>query len=179
MTQARKYIWHENLCAHYHLINRCVQKAFLLVTETETGVTDEHRKIWVQDRMAELSEIFTIIIGTFSVMSNHIHINVQTRPDLTDLLTDEEVAKRWLKLYPPKKSKKQKMTPEQWQAYEFEITSNEILVNKYRKRLGSLSWFMKTKPRWRSLAGFQPIQFKTSWASTWMYEAKRSHDGEV
>jgi hypothetical protein len=77
-------------------------------------------------------------------MSNHIHINVQTRPDLTDLLTNEEVAKRWLKLYPPKKSKKQKLTPEQWQAYEYEITSNEILVNKYRKRLGSLSWFMKS-----------------------------------
>ena len=144
MTQARKYIWNENLCAHYHIINRCVQRAFLLLTETATGEIDEHRKIWVQERLAELSEIFTIVIGTFSVMSNHLHIIVQTRPDLTELLTDEEVAKRWLKLYPPKKSKKQKLTPEQWQAYEYEITSNEDLVKEYRKRLGSLSWFMKS-----------------------------------
>ena len=70
MTQARKYMCNNNLSVHYLVTNRCVQKAFLLETNTETGEVDEHRKLWVQDRIKELSYIFTIIVGNFSVMSN-------------------------------------------------------------------------------------------------------------
>lgn len=144
MTQARKYIWNDNMCAHYFITNRCVQQAYLLSTDTKTGDVDNHRKDWVQNRLSELSEIFTIIIGTFSVLDNHMHINVQTRPDLTELLSDEEVAKRWLKLYPPEKSKTSNFTPEQWKTSEYAIISNQETVKIYRQRLGSLPWFMKS-----------------------------------
>ena len=143
MTKARKYIYDENLCAHYHAISRIVQGGFLMGLDETTGINYDYRLNWVQDRLKELSAIFTIIIGGHSVMNNHFHINLQTRPDLTAALSDREVIQRYFKLHPPKQSKKKTLTAEEWKFLEDEVIANKKLMIEYRRRIGSLSEFMK------------------------------------
>lgn len=143
MTKARKYIYDENLCAHYHSISRIVQGAFLMGFDEKTGINYDYRLQWIEDRLKELSEIFTIIIGGKSFMSNHFHINLQTRPDLTASLTDREVVQRYFKLHQPKQCKKKILTTEEWKFLEDEAIANETLLKRYRKKIGSLSEFMK------------------------------------
>ena len=104
MTKARKYIWDENLCAHYHLISRIVQRAFLFGYDKNTNINYDYRLLWVHERIKELSEIFTIIVGGHSFMGNHFHLLIQTRPDLTEALTPREVIQRYFKLYAPEQS---------------------------------------------------------------------------
>ena len=146
MTKARKYIYDENLCAHFHVISRIVQGGFLFGVDKSTKINYDYRLEWVQDRLKELAEIFTLVVGGQSFMHSHFHLSLQTRPDLTEALTDREVAKRHFKLCPPEQSKKKILTPAEWTFFEDELIANEKLIKEYRKRIGSLSWFMKTKP---------------------------------
>ena len=44
----------------YHCVSRCVRKAFLL------GEGDDNRKLWLENRLAELAEIFAVAVGGFS-----------------------------------------------------------------------------------------------------------------
>jgi REP element-mobilizing transposase RayT len=61
-------------------VARCVRKAFLL------GEGDNNRKQWIENRLEELSDIFAVAVGGFSVMDNHLHVLVRLDPD---------VAKAW------------------------------------------------------------------------------------
>ena len=59
---------------YYHITTRCVRKAFLCGIDRSTGKSYEHRKDWVQNRLFLLSEVFSIEICSFAVMSNHTHL---------------------------------------------------------------------------------------------------------
>ena len=67
-----------------------------------TGLDLSHRRGWIEDRLLELTEIFTVHIYAHAVMSNHYHATADYRPQERLEFTDEEVARRWLRLYPPK-----------------------------------------------------------------------------
>ena len=43
------------------------------------------------------------VIG-FSVMSNHLHVILRTRPDVVKTWYDDEVARRWWKLFPQRRN---------------------------------------------------------------------------
>ena len=144
MTKARKYIYDDNFCAQYHAISRVVQGAFLLGDDKTTGTNYDHRLVWLQDRLKELSVIYTVVVGGYSFMDNHFHLSLQTRPDLTEALSNREVAKRYFQLCPPKQSKKNKLTPAEWQFLEDELIANKKLIDEYRRRIGNLSEFMKS-----------------------------------
>jgi hypothetical protein len=74
-------------------------------------------------------------------MGNHYHTILRTRPDIVDGWPDEEVAKRWLTLFPRNKGLKgrRKLTAkEQIRAL---VNYPEYIIT-LRERLSSLSWFM-------------------------------------
>lgn len=48
----------------------------------------------------ELSEIFAIDVYAYSVMSNHVHVVLRIDPDASASWTDQEVAARWVRLFP-------------------------------------------------------------------------------
>jgi hypothetical protein len=48
--------------------------------------------------------LFAIDVLGFSLLSNHIHPLLRIRPDLATHWTDEEVARRWWRLHPPRGS---------------------------------------------------------------------------
>jgi hypothetical protein len=75
---ARAHLVNVAVTRWYHCITRCVRRAFLL--GECRGKLD--RKQWIEQRLQELSEIFAVSVGGFSVMDNHLHVLVRRRIDL-------------------------------------------------------------------------------------------------
>ena len=66
MTIARAQLVDTSVTRWYHFITRCVRRAFLL------GEGDQNRKVWIENRLEELAEIFAVAVGGFSVMDQMV-----------------------------------------------------------------------------------------------------------
>ena len=73
MTMAHAHLVDLSVTRWYHCVTRCVRRAFLL-SEGPVNLQE-----WIELRLQELSEIFAIAVGGFSIMDNHLH--VLERPD--------------------------------------------------------------------------------------------------
>ena len=60
------------------------------------------RKQWLQNRLEELAGIFAVSVGGFSVMNNHLHLLLRLDPGVARAWSDEEVVRRWARLFPPR-----------------------------------------------------------------------------
>lgn len=81
-----------------HVFCRLVRRAFLMGVDSLTGINYDHRRDWLRERMILLARVYCIDVVTIAIMHNHFHIQVRTRPDLVDKLTDEQVVRRLLLL---------------------------------------------------------------------------------
>ncbi len=68
MTMARAYLVDPSVTRWYHYITRCVRRALLL------GEGPKNRKLWIENRIEELAQIFSISVGGLSVLDNHLHL---------------------------------------------------------------------------------------------------------
>ena len=84
----------------YHCVARCVRRAFLCGEDALTGRCFDHRKDWVEARLLELAEIFSLSVLAYAVMSNHVHVVLRVDPEHAAGWSDEEVARRWVRLFP-------------------------------------------------------------------------------
>jgi hypothetical protein len=135
MTIARRELIDVTVTRWYHCVTRCVRRAALL------GEGSSGRKQWVEDRLKELAEIFAVGVGGFAVMDNHMHLLVRLDPDVAGDWSDDEVVRRWGRLYPPHdKSRKLLPVSDEWVRGKLEDVA---WVAKIRKRLQNISWFMK------------------------------------
>jgi hypothetical protein len=135
MTIARKELVDVSVTPWYHCITRCVRRALLL----GEGLFD--RRQWVEDRIEELAQIFAVGVGGFSVMDNHLHLLVRLDQKVAGDWSDDEVVRRWGRLYPPRdKSRKPLPISEEWVQGRLKDIP---WVAKTRERLQSISWFMK------------------------------------
>ena len=64
----------------FHITQRCVRRAFLCGDDAVSGKSYDHRKQWIRDRLEFLASIFGIDVLTYTVMSNHIHHVLRSRP---------------------------------------------------------------------------------------------------
>jgi len=96
----------------------------------------EHRKPWVERKLAELAEVFACSVLSCAVLSNHFHLVVSMLPAKANAWSAQQVAERWCRLFPKKK-------PEEHQAKIEAIAANVEQVKVYRQRLHDLSWLMK------------------------------------
>ena len=64
-----------------HLVNRCVRRAFLCGEDPLTGKSFEHRREWIRQRLEFLASVFGIDCLTYTIMSNHIHLILRSRPE--------------------------------------------------------------------------------------------------
>ena len=75
-------------------------------------------------------------------MSNHLHIVLRTRPDLLDELSAEEVAMRWLSIFP--RVRDENGDPVTMDKIGIrQIASDAERLEQIRDRLQSVSWFMR------------------------------------
>lgn len=125
-----------------HCTQRCVRRAFLCGDDPLTGINYEHRRVWIRQRLELLASIFAIDCLTFAVMHNHLHLVLRSRPDVLETWTDEQVARRWLRLFPPRRN--QDGTPADPTDAELNrILNNSDVLAERRRRLSDVSWWMK------------------------------------
>ena len=135
MPLPRHILVHDERPGAYHIISRCVRRAFLC------GDQAEHRREWVRDLIHQATGAFAVDVLAYAVMSNHLHIVVLTDPDRVQSWSPAEVATRWASAHPrtgPDGS------PQAWSPTEIaEKAADLAWIETIRKRLRSLSWFMK------------------------------------
>ena len=135
MTIARSQLVDVSVTRWYHCVTRCVRRAFLL------GEGTSDRKEWIENRLEELAEIFAVAVGGFSVLDNHLHLLVRLDPDVANGWSDEEVVRRWGRLFPPRDKSRQPLPVPRTGFNGGSRTSPWVATA--RERLQSLSWFMK------------------------------------
>ncbi|MYK45936.1 MAG: transposase [Gammaproteobacteria bacterium] len=121
---------------YYHVGSRCVRRAWLCGRDPLSGRDFSHRRRWIEDRLLALAELFTVKVYSYVVMSNHYHIGLHYCPQKKLEWDDEEVARRWLTLYPP-------MQTEHIDAQIAALAANSERIAELRERLGDLSWYMR------------------------------------
>ena len=136
MTYARAHLVDSENGGFFHCISRCVRRSWLCGRDAASGRSFEHRREWVEARLLELTSIFAIDLYGYAVMSNHYHCVVSVDPRRVRCWDDEEVARRWCGLCPGR-------TPLQSDHKRAALLGSPAQLARVRKRLGSLSWFMR------------------------------------
>lgn len=141
MTLAR----HKQICLsatpYYHCISRCVRRAFLCGKDSYSKKNYESRRIWIEERLHNLSQIFAIDIAAYSIMSNHLHVVIRVNSEEANNFSDKQVIARWHKLYGGTPLSKRAEKGEKIQGIEKNILQSSILT--WRSRLKDISWFMR------------------------------------
>ncbi len=137
MPQPRRELVHPLHAASYHCVTRCVRRGWLCGIDDYLGKSFEHRKAWVADRILEVGSIFACGIYGYAVMSNHFHLVVHMSPSAAAAWSDEEIATRWVRLFPTGSEKN-----DQRKIDDILIAPDRIAT--YRTRLSDLSWLMKS-----------------------------------
>jgi len=135
MTYARRQLIPRGSPGTFHCVSRCVRRAFLCGDDRYSGRTFEHRRKWVEDRLHELADIFAVAIWGYAVMSNHLHVVVQTLPEAVAAWSDDEIARRWMRLF-SRQDVDDDMRAEV-------LAGNVERIAELRTRLSDLSWFMR------------------------------------
>jgi len=139
MTIARKNLVDLSVTRFYHCISKCVRSLFLMGDDRIEGGVD--RKAWIEHRLQFLSEVFAISIASYSVLDNHLHTVLRVDLEKANAWTATEVARRWLRLHPPRDKKRKPI--EITEAYLEKICRDSDWVEDIRERLRSIGWFMK------------------------------------
>jgi len=125
----------------FHCVSRCVRRAFLCGQDVYSGRSYEHRKAWVEERLLALAECFAVGLYAYAVMSNHVHVVLHVDPQEANAWSDEEVAERWVRLFPARVEEvvDERLCQEKAQR----LQGDPERMAELRSRLGSLSWFMR------------------------------------
>ena len=95
----------------------------------------------------QLAGIFAIDACVWAVLSDHYHLILRNRPDLASQWSDDEVARRWWMLCPERKDDQGRpLEPSDLEIRS--ITADSQRVAELRRRLRSVSWFMKSINEW-------------------------------
>jgi REP element-mobilizing transposase RayT len=130
----------------YHCTQRCVRRAFLCGRDPLTGNNYEHRRLYIQDRLEELTGVYALNLLNYAILSNHLHLLLRTEPGIAKRWSAAEIVRRWWRIHPErdKKGRPLELTDQKLA----QLCKNKDLIRKWRKRLCNLSWFMKDLAEW-------------------------------
>jgi len=139
MTIARKYQISMEDTPYYHIMTRCVRRAFLCGKDKYSGNCYEHRRGMIVDRIKFLAKIFNIDVCAYAIMSNHYHLVLKINS--TKNWNVKQVLTYWSSLCKLPSVCERYMTGDSFSKAELDLVYLDADV--YRKRLMSISWFMK------------------------------------
>jgi len=125
---------------YYHCVARCVRRAFLCGEDALSGQSYEHRRVWVEDKLHFLSQVFAIEVCAYAVMSNHYHVVLFVDEAKAKQWHISEVLERWHRLHKGTLLTQQYCRGETLAKPLLDIVKATAEV--YRKRLMKISWFM-------------------------------------
>ena len=138
MAQPRSRFIAKDTAGTFHCVQRCVRRAFLCGIDHYSGQSFEHRRHWIQSRIALVASCFAADVLAYAVISNHLHIVVHIDPAHVATWDDEVVVERWLMLFPPRNdcaiAREHK---------RLRILGDAPYRTELRRRLGYLSWLMR------------------------------------
>ena len=141
MARARGSLIDLSATPYYHVVSRCVRRAFLCGEDPYTGQDYNHRRQWVLDKIHLLSSIFAIDIAAYAIMSNHYHLVLRVDREQALTWSHDEVIERWYRLYHGNPLV---------DMYRSGLIDDEASLNKvaeftalWRERLYDISWFMR------------------------------------
>ncbi|WP_448550495.1 transposase [Thalassotalea fusca] len=127
---------------YYHVCSRVVRQAYLCGVDKHSGQSYEHRRDWVEQRIHQLSQVYSIDICAYAVMHNHLHLVLHVDVEQANTWSNEEVVARWHMLFKgtlltQRFAKQEPLKP-------YELATIASCVEEYRKRLMDISWFMRS-----------------------------------
>jgi REP element-mobilizing transposase RayT len=134
---------HQQICVsqtpYYHLVSRCVRRSFLC------GVLDsynfEHRRGWMLERLALLTQMFAIDVAAYALMSNHYHLVVRVDTAKAATWSSLDIATRWQMLFRIPEAVARYVQGESSSDSENQMI--EKIIETWRQRLCDISWFMR------------------------------------
>ena len=140
MATARRLLVDPTSSGVFHCVSRCVRRAYLCGWDAPTGRDFEHRREWIRERLRGLAAVFGVEVYSYAVMTNHFHVVLRTDPERIAGLSDEEVARRWLVLFPGPGGKRGQ-PPEDLAIEALCLDAQKLVL--CRGRLADVSWFMR------------------------------------
>ena len=141
----------------HHVWSRVVQRAMLLGVDPLTLIDYAGRRSIVEQLIKHQAGVFAVDVANFSIMGNHIHAILRSRPDIVASWSDEECAFRYKSAWPTWLDASEEMGPTYadrvyqrqgtWdrvpsdQAIEC-LLEDEVAMARVRIFLGSISGFM-------------------------------------
>ena len=141
MPQPRKALISLRDTPYYHCMSRCVRRAFLCGQDEYSGINYEHRRDWLEDKLHQTASAFAIKLCAYAVMNNHYHVVLNVREDTAQSWTNLEVVQRWHSLFSGTAISQLFELGAPLKPSELEHVSD--CVNRWRKRLTDISWFMR------------------------------------
>jgi len=141
MTRPREVLISLSDTPYYHITSRCVRRAFLCGVDHYSGQDYEHRRQWVVDRIRLLSSLFAIDVCAYAVLSNHYHVVLKACPEQLTDLCDDDIMDRWCAMFKGPLLVQNHRSGEELKPVERSAVSD--ICNLWRKRLASISWFMR------------------------------------
>jgi len=124
-----------------HTVQRCVRRAYLAGVDCHTGRDYSFRQEWIQRRLEALASVFGIDVLSYAVMSNHVHLILRNRPDVVAAWSDQEVAIRWLRVFPGRRLEEHLAEPTESDIQRLVSDPQRLAV--IRQRMSDISWFMR------------------------------------
>ena len=126
---------------YYHCVSRCVRRAFLCGEDPTTSRNYEHRRAWIETRLHELAQIFSIELCGYAVMSNHYHTVLFVDHLVAEQWPMSEVIDRWHQLFCGN------LLSQRYCRGEVLSTAESVVLDDcvatWRSRLMDISWFMR------------------------------------
>ncbi len=126
---------------NYHCVSRCVRKAFLCGVDKDTGIDYEHRREQLEKRLLLLADIFAIDVCAYAILHNHHHEVLHIDAERAKNWKSIEVIERCHRLFSGKALSQRFLNGEPLSIGELHQLG--ALVEEWRERLMSISWFMR------------------------------------
>lgn len=141
MAIARRKLIDIHTTPYYHVMTRCVRRAFLCGKDKFTGKDFSHRREWIETKLFLLADIFAIDVAAYAIMNNHYHLVLRINNKLVQSWETDDVFEQYKKLHALAPLVESYIAGQQLNKIQHTLLGE--YAEQYRERLGSISWFMK------------------------------------